>query len=126
MEARLVAPADPEPDSPEAGAGRSARRVRRNTGHRGRQHPRNRQSRRATRAGAIYSYFESKEAIYGALLGESLERLNAAVSRPVTDCMPSPADLLKAKAGAWFGFCGQNPRELDLGFYLVRGCARAG
>lgn len=29
--------------------------------------------------GAIYSYFESQEAIYGALLAESLERLNTAV-----------------------------------------------
>eukprot|EP01041_Mallomonas_annulata_P026756 gene26756-48174_t len=30
--------------------------------------------------GAIYSYFDSKEAIYAALLAESLERLNAEVA----------------------------------------------
>ncbi|WP_152543612.1 helix-turn-helix domain-containing protein, partial [Methylibium sp. T29] len=30
--------------------------------------------------GAIYSYFASKEEMYGALLGESLERLNQAVA----------------------------------------------
>src|SRR5690606_39381905 len=30
--------------------------------------------------GAIYSYFPGKEHIYGALLGESLERLNAGVA----------------------------------------------
>ena len=30
--------------------------------------------------GAIYSYFSSKEEVYGALLGESLERLNAFVA----------------------------------------------
>lgn len=71
-------------------------------------------------AGAIYSYFESKEAIYGALLAESLERLNAAVHGAGTGCT-EPADLLEAKAGAWFGFFAANPRDLDLGFYLMQG-----
>ena len=70
--------------------------------------------------GAIYSYFENKEAIYGALLAESLERLNA-----VVDAADAPdgsaADVLKAKAVAWFGFYAANPRDLDLGFYLVQG-----
>jgi len=70
--------------------------------------------------GAIYSYFENKEAIYGALLGESLERLNAAVSAAGSPGL-APADQLKAKAGAWFGFFAANPRDLDLGFYLVQG-----
>src|SRR3954470_16243756 len=31
--------------------------------------------------GAIYSYFANKEEVYGALLGESLERLNAQVAK---------------------------------------------
>ncbi|WP_421955019.1 TetR/AcrR family transcriptional regulator [Polaromonas sp.] len=70
--------------------------------------------------GAIYSYFENKEAIYGALLAESLERLNAAVDAAGLDAA-SPADLLEAKASAWFGFYAANPRDLDLGFYLVQG-----
>ncbi|MFC6282960.1 MULTISPECIES: TetR/AcrR family transcriptional regulator [Polaromonas] len=70
--------------------------------------------------GAIYSYFENKEAIYGALLAESLERLNAVVDAAGLDAA-SPADLLEAKAGAWFGFYAANPRDLDLGFYLVQG-----
>lgn len=70
--------------------------------------------------GAIYSYFESKEAIYGALLDESLERLNAAVDATGASGL-TPADLLEAKAGAWFGFYAANPRDLDLGFYLVQG-----
>ena len=38
--------------------------------------------------GAIYSYFDSKESIYGALLAESLERLNAAVAGAVPDAAP--------------------------------------
>ena len=70
--------------------------------------------------GAIYSYFENKEAIYGALLAESLERLNAAVDAAGNLSMMA-ADMLNAKAGAWFGFFAANPRDLDLGFYLVQG-----
>lgn len=73
--------------------------------------------------GAIYSYFDSKEAIYGALLAESLERLNAAVDAAVAarDLALAPADMLDATATAWFGFYAANPRDLDLGFYLVQG-----
>ena len=70
--------------------------------------------------GAIYSYFENKEAIYGALLAESLERLNAAVDAAGQGDL-SAAELLDAKASAWFGFFAANPRDLDLGFYLVQG-----
>ncbi len=70
--------------------------------------------------GAIYSYFDNKEAIYGALLAESLERLNAVVDAAGMEAA-SPADLLQAKASAWFGFYAANPRDLDLGFYLVQG-----
>ncbi|MDP3354526.1 MAG: TetR/AcrR family transcriptional regulator [Polaromonas sp.] len=70
--------------------------------------------------GAIYSYFESKEAIYGALLAESLERLNAAVDAAGHSAL-APAEQLDAKASAWFGFYAANPRDLDLGFYLVQG-----
>jgi AcrR family transcriptional regulator len=70
--------------------------------------------------GAIYSYFDNKEAIYGALLAESLERLNAAVDAAGHDGLPA-ADMLDAKASAWFGFFAAHPRDLDLGFYLVQG-----
>lgn len=70
--------------------------------------------------GAIYSYFENKEAIYGALLAASLERLNATVNAAGTADF-SPAEMLDAKASAWFGFFAANPRDLDLGFYLVQG-----
>lgn len=70
--------------------------------------------------GAIYSYFESKEAIYAALLDESIQRLQTAVAdAPQTEGRP---DLtLAAKSQAWFDFYAANPRELDLGFYLVQG-----
>ena len=49
--------------------------------------------------GAIYSYFDSKEAIYGALLSESLERLNAAVTAAEPSDHSAGA-LLQAKARA--------------------------
>jgi AcrR family transcriptional regulator len=70
--------------------------------------------------GAIYFYYDSKEAIYGALLAESLERLNEKVAQAGTGAL-YPAAQLEAKASAWFDFYADNPRELDLGFYLVQG-----
>ena len=70
--------------------------------------------------GAIYFYYDSKEAIYGALLAQSLERLNDRVAQAGTGAL-DPAAQLEAKASAWFDFYADNPRELDLGFYLVQG-----
>jgi AcrR family transcriptional regulator len=81
-------------------------------------------------AGALYSYFSSKEEIYAALLGESLEKLNARVEsaavqgdgssvRSLRDA--KAAATLRAKAGAFFDFYRENPRDLDLGFYLLPG-----
>jgi len=61
-----------------------------------------------------------KPAIYGALLGESLERLNVTVAR-VRAFKNKPDKTLQSRAQAWFGFYLANPRDLDLGFYLVQG-----
>lgn len=69
--------------------------------------------------GAIYSYFVSKEEIYGALLGESLERLNAAVAAAVAGT--AAEERLRTGALAFYGFYREQPRDLDLGFYLFRG-----
>ena len=69
--------------------------------------------------GALYSYFTSKEAVYGALLGESLQRLNAAVA--AAPWPPDAAGQLRTKALAFFNFYLEHPRDLDLGFYLYRG-----
>ncbi|WP_288252326.1 TetR/AcrR family transcriptional regulator [uncultured Hydrogenophaga sp.] len=76
-------------------------------------------------AGALYSYFDSKEAIYGALLAESLDRLQAEV-QAARALKAQPGKALAAKAQAWFGFYASNPRDLDLGFYLVNGLAPHG
>ena len=80
--------------------------------------------------GAIYSYFASKEEVYGALLGESLERLNAFVDAAevlVANLRSAAARLraaeapVRAKATAFFEFYLNHPRDLDLGFYLFKG-----
>ena len=81
--------------------------------------------RAAYTPGAIYSYFDSKEAIYAALLAESLERLNQEVSAARAH-RQQPSLTLASKAQAWFGFYARNPRDLDLGFYLVQGLAPRG
>lgn len=69
--------------------------------------------------GALYSYFDSKEAIFGALLAESLERLAAAMNHAKV-VKGQPARTLQAKALAWFGFYEANPKELDWLLYLLR------
>lgn len=78
----------------------------------------------AERAGytpaALYFHFESKEAIYAEVLRASLGALGAAVDRAVAQTK-SPQQKLKAAAMSFFQFYVENPRDLDLGFYLFRG-----
>src|SRR5437016_6590255 len=78
----------------------------------------------ATAAGytpaALYFHFESKEAIYAEVLRESLADLAKAVARAITRAK-TPADQLRAAAMAFFRYYADNPRDLDLGFYLFRG-----
>jgi AcrR family transcriptional regulator len=70
--------------------------------------------------GAIYFYYRSKEEIYGDLLADSLERLNQAVATAGTTTRSLRTRLL-AKTIAFFRFYAENPRDLDLGFYLFHG-----
>lgn len=79
-------------------------------------------------AGAIYSYFANKEEIYGALLAESLERLNAFVlqadqtsSLAVDVTLQNDYEVLQKTVLAFYQFYRDNPRDLDLGFYLFQG-----
>lgn len=71
--------------------------------------------------GAIYSYFASKEEVYAALLGESLDRLNACVASASGGAGAAPESRLRATARAFHGFYREHPRDLDLGFYLFQG-----
>ena len=70
--------------------------------------------------GALYSYFASKEEVYGALLAESLERLNAEVQKALGRA-GDDRERLQVSASAFFDFYRENPRDLDLGFYLFQG-----
>ena len=78
----------------------------------------------AARAGytpaALYFYFASKEAIYAEVLRASLSALGNAVHDSVSKAR-SPEARLLAAAMAFFRFYAENPRDLDLGFYLLRG-----
>jgi AcrR family transcriptional regulator len=69
---------------------------------------------------ALYFHFESKEAIYAEVLRGSLTNLGQAVGRAVSRAK-APADQLRAAATAFFRYYADNPRDLDLGFYLFRG-----
>lgn len=78
----------------------------------------------AVRAGytpaALYFHFDSKEAMYAEVLHGSLVSLGAAVEGSVAGTK-TPQQHLKAAAMAFFRFYADNPRDLDLGFYLFRG-----
>src|SRR6516162_3543272 len=69
---------------------------------------------------ALYFHFESKEAIYAEVLRTSLANLGQTVGRAVARAK-TPADRLRAAAMAFFRYYADNPRDLDLGFYLFRG-----
>lgn len=69
---------------------------------------------------ALYFHFESKEAIYAELLRASLSELARAVDA-ATARARTPAARLRAAALAFFRFYDDNPRDLELGFYLMRG-----
>lgn len=69
---------------------------------------------------ALYFHFESKEAIYAEVLQDSLARLKDEVLR-ATARARKPDELFRSAAMAFFNFYADNPRDLDLGFYLFRG-----
>jgi AcrR family transcriptional regulator len=69
---------------------------------------------------ALYFHFESKEAIYAEVLRCSLTNLRQAISRAVSRAKTA-TDRLRAAATAFFRYYADNPRDLDLGFYLFRG-----
>src|SRR3979411_2563488 len=69
---------------------------------------------------ALYFHFESKEAIYAEVLRGSLVNLGQAVERAILRAK-MPPHRLRAAAMAFFRYYADNPRDLDLGFYLFRG-----
>lgn len=69
---------------------------------------------------ALYFHFDSKEAIYAEVLRASLAALGAAVEDAAQRAR-KPATRFAAAAMAFFRFYAAHPRDLDLGFYLLRG-----
>lgn len=69
---------------------------------------------------ALYFHFDSKEAIYAEVLRGSLVNLGQAVNGAVSRAR-LPPERLRAAAMAFFRYYDDNPRDLDLGFYLFRG-----
>ena len=69
---------------------------------------------------ALYFHFESKEAIYAEVLRGSLANLGQSVNGAILR-FKTPADRLRAATMAFFRYYADNPRDLDLGFYLFRG-----
>lgn len=74
--------------------------------------------------GAIYSYFENKEAIYGALLAESLERLNA-VSMRQAWTPPARPICWRPRPVPGLGFTQPTRATWTWAFTLYRACSRA-
>ena len=69
---------------------------------------------------ALYFHFDSKEAIYAEVLRLSIAALGERVGAAAKG-VDEPAARLRAAAMAFFAFYADNPRDLDLGFYLFRG-----
>ncbi len=81
--------------------------------------------------GAIYPWFDGKQALYAAVLAETLETLGGAVERAVEGASEAAGDgrpLEAALAGlrALFVYYRERPDELALGLYLYRGLRPAG
>ncbi|MFJ1301207.1 TetR/AcrR family transcriptional regulator [Pseudomonadota bacterium AL_CKDN230030165-1A_HGKHYDSX7] len=74
--------------------------------------------------GAIYPWFSGKEAIYGELLAESLDRLHAYVSEALQASGPEQA--ARGVVRAFFTYYADRPTDFSLGLYLYRGLAPHG
>lgn len=93
--------------------------------------------------GAIYPWFEGKEALYGALLETSLRRLQSHLSAHLEheagldtglDALPAsragaaerPNNPARRVVQAFFDYYAQRPAEFSLGLYLFQGVAPQG
>lgn len=74
--------------------------------------------------GAIYPWFDGKEAIYGELLAESLDRLHGYLSDAL-QASPGP-QAARGVVRAFFGYYADRPTDFSLGLYLYRGLAPHG
>lgn len=75
--------------------------------------------------GAIYPQFDSKQAIYAALLHRSLAHLEAAL-RAALQPNDGPEAQVRSACAAFIGYYLAHPFELNLGLYAFRGLKRQG
>lgn len=71
-------------------------------------------------AGAVYSYYPTKEAIYAAILAHSLHELRAAITGAIGSASGDEA-CLRAAIHAVYRFYRARPQDLDLGLYVFQG-----
>lgn len=71
-------------------------------------------------AGAVYAYFPTKEAIYAAILAQSLSALRETVDGAAR-AAPDDEARVRATIRAFYDFYREHPQELELGFYLFQG-----
>jgi AcrR family transcriptional regulator len=71
-------------------------------------------------AGAVYSYFPTKEAIYADILAQSLVSLRRAVDEAAR-AEGDDETRLRGTIRAFFDYYRDRPQELELGFYLFQG-----
>lgn len=76
--------------------------------------------------GAVYPLFDSKEALYTALLEQSLTRLDAAVAVAVATTQDDAPARARAACSAFVGYYLLHPFEVNLGLYAFRGLKRQG
>jgi AcrR family transcriptional regulator len=70
--------------------------------------------------GAIYFHYANKEELYADILRDSLDRLFVSVSAAIS-AKDSPVEALSGAFYAFVRFYDENPRDLDLGLYLLSG-----
>jgi len=74
--------------------------------------------------GAIYPWFAGKEALYGVLLGESLQRLHAHLADAVSAGAPESA--ARNAICAFFRYYAERRTDFSLGMYLFQGLGPRG
>lgn len=75
--------------------------------------------------GAIYPYFDGKEALYAAVLSQSLTALKSNVEERIAGCA-DPRVAARAGLHGFFDYYRSNPDDLSLGLYLFGGIQRIG
>lgn len=71
-------------------------------------------------AGAVYSYYATKEAIYADILAHSLVALRRAVDEAAREAKDDRGRV-RGTIRAFFDYYRDHPQELELGFYLFQG-----